>query len=60
MELKSEVIQITERQTMYVLTPKWILDKKLRITSQQSTNSKKKGNKDNPERPIWICQGREK
>ena len=37
-----------ERQTQYVLTSKWILDVKQRITRLQSAAPEKPGNKEDP------------
>ena len=42
----------TEKLAWHVLTFKWILDIKQRITSQLSTTPKNLGNKENPKRDI--------
>ena len=41
-----------QRQTPYVLTHKWILDVKQRITRLQSTTPEKLGNKEDPKRDM--------
>ena len=46
----------SEKQTQYVLTHKWILDIKQKITRIQSTASKKVGNKKDPKRDVWISR----
>ena len=47
----SEVNQ-TQKDKQYVLTHKWILDIKQKITSLQSTTSEKLGSKEDPEGDI--------
>lgn len=42
----------TERQIQFVLTHKWILNTKQRITSLQYTTPENTGSKENPERDI--------
>ena len=45
-------IPVPERQPWYVLTHKWILGVKEKITNLQSTIPEKLGNKENPKRDI--------
>ena len=48
----------SEINTQYVLTNKWILYVKERMTRLQSIASEKLGNNEDPKRDTWITLGR--
>ena len=50
--------EVTQTQTQYAFTHKWILGIKQRIIRLQSTVPEKLGNKKDPKRDTWIVLGR--